>query len=366
MLMAQSSFADKLDSPSFIREIDSQNMLSALEGFPEQCREAVEIARKAAIPAGFARGVSNLFVAGMGGSGIGGDLFRVVIEDEVALPLQVVKGYRLPGYVGPDSLLIAVSYSGNTEETLNCFREALSRQAKIICLTSGGKLAAEGERNNLPVVKIPGGLQPRAALGYLFLPLLVILSRLGLASFDDRQLAEAVALLNQAKARFSQRSSFPENQAKQIAARLYGKAPVIYGSEGLAGVAALRWKCQFNENSKIPAFCHSFPELNHNELVGWEKLANLTKSFSLILLRDKDESARMRTRIEVTKELIKGAFDEAVEVWAEGRSPLAKTLSLIYLGDYISFYLAILNGVDPSPVEKIAFLKEKLAGVEGD
>lgn len=365
-MLEESEFSQRLDDASLRKDLDRENMLEALDGFSRQCAEAVAIAVRAPLPDQLADAISAVIVAGMGGSGIGGDLAKLLLDKEMSVPFQVVKGYRLPAFTNKNTLVIIVSYSGNTEEALSCFKQAVSCKAKVVCLTSGGKLAEEAESRGLALIQVPAGLQPRAALGYLFLPLLVVLSRLNLSSFDEKQLGEALNWLQKASNRFGPGVSFKDNQAKQIAVKIRGRIPVVYGSDGINAPVALRWKCQFNENSKNPAFFHLFPELNHNELVGWEERTGPGEKFCLILLRDDLEPIRLKKRIEVTKELIQSHVGEVIEVEAEGESPLAKILSLVYLGDYVSVYLAFLNGVDPSPVDKIVFLKEKLAEVESD
>ncbi len=288
-------------------------------------------------------------------------MVRTLLEDELRVPFLVNKNYGLPQFVSKDTLVFAVSYSGNTEETLSGFDQAVKKNCKVVSITTGGKLAEKAGSLGLPVVKIPTGIQPRSALGYLFLPLLVILARLGFVSEKDREIEEAFELLRTKSKSYGFSSLLDQNLAKALAARLYCTLPVIYGFSGLTDVVAFRWKCQFNENSKIPSFWHVFPELNHNETVSWEFLEDITSNFLLILLRDRDEPQRIRKRFDITEELIKKKFGGVEIIWTEGKSKLAKMLSVIYLGDFVSFYLALLYGTDPSPVERINVLKKRLA-----
>jgi len=273
--------------------------------------------------------------------------------------LVVNKSYALPNFVNQKTLVFASSYSGNTEETLSGFEKALERGAKVIVVTSGGTLFQRAQEEGLPILKIPSGYQPRAALGYLFFPILGVLERWQLISDKTLAIEETFDLFEHLSAEFSSRTPKSENLAKQTAANLFGKIAVIYGSDDLTGVAALRWKCQFNENSKVPAFWHILPELNHNEIVGWHR-QDFGQNFALIFLRHQAEHPKINKRMEITRELIEKQVGGVYQIWARGDSRLAKIFSLLYLGDFISAYLAVLYEIDPTPVEKIELLKEKL------
>ena len=342
-----------------IEKIDKDKMLKAVEDFETQCEEALSIARSTVLNLKLPK-IRSVLIAGMGDSGIGGDIIKSVLEDEVTFPIFVNKGYHLPKFVGESTLCFVVSYSGDTEETLSCFDQAASRGAPIIAVASGGNLAKKAHNYQLPLVKIPSGLQPRAALGYLALPILICLERLDLIRSKFQDITESIEIVKNKKEEWWRQIPLEENKAQMWAMKLTGKLPVIYGSEGATQVAALRWKCQFNETSKTPAFWNVLPELNHNETVGWELLEETTKKFSLILLRDRDESQRVKKRIKITRDLMEEQIGQVLEVWAEGNSKLAKILSLIYFGDFVTTYLAILSGVDPSPVEKVQILKKRL------
>jgi glucose/mannose-6-phosphate isomerase len=352
-----------LDDIKKAKLIDSANMLKVVEDFPAQCEEAIRLGKTVALNGleGIVSKINSIVVLGMGGSGISGDIIRALFDDDLKVPFLVNKNYGVPKFVSADTLVFAVSYSGDTEETLSGFDQAVERNCKVIGITTGGKLAEKAESKGLPVVRIPSGIQPRSALGYLFFPLLVILARLGFIPEKDIEIEETIGLLRAKSENYGYDSPLDKNSAKALAARLYCTLPVVYGFSGLTDTVAFRWKCQFNENSKIPSFWHVFPELNHNETVSWEFLEEITKNFSLILLRDKDEPQRLKKRIDITKDLIEKKFGGVETVWAEGKSKLAKMLSLIYLGDFVSVYLALLYGVDPSPVERISVLKKRLA-----
>lgn len=346
-------------SLKIIEKIDKEGMLKAVEDFPKQFEEAISLAEETPLNIDLPP-LNSILILGMGGSGISGDIIKNLLEDELNLPIFVNKGYFLPRFVNEGTLVFAVSYSGETEETLSGFGQVLGRGAPIISVSTGGTLAKKTLEAGLPWVKIPEGLQPRAALGYLVIPILVLLERLGLIKDKTKEREEALKILQIQKEKFHRQKALEENRAQLWAMKLGSKLPIVYGSEGITGVAAFRWKCQFNETSKTPSFWHIFPELNHNETVGWELLKDITQNFSLILLRDKDEPERVKKRIKITWELIEKQFGEVLEVFAEGRSKLAKVFSLIYFGDFVSTYLAILNGVDPTPVEKVQILKKKL------
>ena len=347
-------------SLDIIKKIDKEAMLEAVENFPHQAKEAIEIADKAPLEIKVDK-PRAVVILGMGGSGISGDVTKALLEEELKVPVVVNKGYLLPSWVDEKTLCFAVSYSGDTEETLAGFEEANRRGAKIILLTSGGKLAQMAAQFNLPLIKIPVGLQPRASLGYLSLPIVVTLHRLGLIENKEKDFAEMLGILSKKVKEWGGKKPLETNQAQLLAMRIHGKLPIVYGSDGITALAALRWKCQFNENSKIPTFFGVFPELNHNETVGWQLLEETTQKFCLILLRDAFEHPRIKKRIEITREIVAKQFGDVLEIHSSGESLLARLFSLIYLGDFLSVYLAILSGVDPTPVEKVNILKKKLA-----
>jgi glucose/mannose-6-phosphate isomerase len=348
-----------LDNPSAMKEIDRSNLLGQLTSFADQCADAVEIGRRVEFTVDADR-IQDIVVLGMGGSGISGDVCRVLFDDRLAVPLHVNRNYHLPAFVGPGTLAVAVSYSGNTEETLSGLDEALRKGAQIMVLSSGGRIAKIASTNVLDYIEIPSGLQPRASLGYLSLPLAVVFGRLGLVPDFDADIEEMLALLRRESAGLAPETPEESNAAKGLARRFFGRMPVIYGSEGLTGLAAFRLKCQINENAKSPAQWNLLPELNHNEITGWQLLEDISRRFSLVFLRDAQEHPQVRKRVEVTRDLIAGQFSSVEEIWSKGQSKLARFFSLIYLGDFTSAYLALLNGLDPSPVERIELLKERL------
>jgi len=335
-----------LDCREALSRLDPQGMLSAVEGFPEQCREALELVPSPPLDL---EGIEGIIATGMGGSGIVGDLLGRLIE----LSVTVNRSYGLPS-VNERSLVIGLSYSGDTEETLSSVKLALEGGARLLLVSSGGKLRRLARERDIPFIEVPSGLQPRAALGYLLLPLLRALAEAGL--FPEEELCRLPDFLQELGARWGSTVPLDDNPAKRLAQWLHGAIPLIYGVEGGTDVAALRWKAQLNENSKQPAFWNAVPELCHNEIVALERASG----FKVILLRSALEHPRNRARLEILQSLLEKHGVEWEEAWAVGAGRLAQLLSLIHLGDFISVYLALLNGVDPTPVRPIAELKERM------
>jgi glucose/mannose-6-phosphate isomerase len=275
--------------------------------------------------------------------------------------VTVLKQMRIPRFVGPRSLVFALSYSGGTEETLLMTEACLDAGARVVAVTCGAELAAlVADRGGL-VVPCPVGFMPRAALGALVAPLFVALYRL-------RLLPEAHALLVRAQEQLARRRDRchpavegAANPARELARRIGRTVPLVYGGGALGAVAAYRWKCDVNENAKAPAFWNAFPELDHNELAGWGQHGDVTRQvFTLVVLRHAFEHRRLQARITATGELIEEALNQVVEVDAEGEGRLAQLLDLMYLGDWTSCYLALDNDVDPGPIDAISQLKERL------
>jgi glucose/mannose-6-phosphate isomerase len=348
-----------------IRRIDKSNMLQFSVEDAKHYSSAVELAQK--ITTKYSK-PENVIIAGMGGSAIGGELLKDYARTQAPVPIEVNRDYSLPAYAGKRSLAVIVSYSGETEETLSAFLNAVKRQCKIFCISSGGNLLKFAEKLNVPHLRVPEGMPPRAASPYLLVPQLIILEKLGLISGVSEGLSEAFPNLQRGSRENAPEKPTSNNAAKSLASGINGTVPVIYGFGIYRGVA-LRWKQQFNENAKVPAKWEVFSELNHNEVVGWEKAGELAEHFSTVFLRDKNEPAEVRSRIETTKFLISfdwmrplhEKFPKQFEVWSQGKSTLAKMLSTILVGDFTSVYLAILRGIDPTPVQTIATLKQKLA-----
>jgi glucose/mannose-6-phosphate isomerase len=344
-----------------IAEYDPSNMRRLIAEFPLQAAEAIRIGEKANVKTR-AAGLHSIVISGLGGSAIGGDLIRSYLAGEINVPIAVSRHYFLPEYVGAKSLVIISSYSGNTEETVASYEDAIVRKAKILCITSGGKVKAMALNHRHALIEIPGGLPPRAALAYSFFPMLIALSKQGLIKSQKKALKETVSLLHEKSLLYND----PENSvntAVTVARALQGKLPVVYSSADRFDTVNLRWRGQISENAKTLAYGHVFPELNHNEIVGWECLKDITGRIHILLLRDRDDHPRVQQRMQITKGIIGHIPDGVTEVYSEGITLLARLFSLVYLGDWTSYYLAMLNGVDPTPVKKIDFLKNELSKV---
>lgn len=349
-----------LNQEAMIVENDPGGMLKALWELPEQCLEAQQIANQVQINLDGGK-LSNVVVTGLGGSAIGGDLLRVYVGDKSKIPVAVNRDYTLPNFIGPKTLIFAVSYSGNTEETLSAYEQAKKQGAQIVALTTGGKLGELAEKDGYPVVKVPGGISPRAATGYLLLPTIIILSKIGLIPDVSEEIGDMVGNLRTLREKMAPAIPVEQNLAKQLALRFENRLPVIWGASGTTEVIAQRWKGQINENAKAPAYWNIFPELNHNEIVGFEKPEDILQKLEIVILRDKEDHPRVQKRMEISKTIIKDIVSGISEIHSTGNSTLSRVFSLTYTGDYVSVYLAALYGVDPTPVKMIDFLKKKLA-----
>lgn len=345
-----------VDDPEGISRIDKSGMLSFCVEAPQQYRQAAKLARNLTV--NYPR-PGAIIIAGMGGSGIGGELLRDWARDSIMVPIDVCKEYSLPAYAQKNTLVFVVSYSGETEETLSVLRDAVKRKCMIACISSGGKLHEFSEKFGFPHLLVPSGMAPRATLPYLFVPLIITMERLGLVSGVDKEISETIKVLEQVSADNSPGRPSNSNFSKKLAGNIEGTVPAVYGF-GYYRTTAQRIKTQFNENSKNPAKWETFPELDHNEIVGWEEPGEFAEYFSAIFVRDADETAEIRQRIEVTKELMSRHIKKTFEIHSLGESRLARMASVICKGDFTSVYLAILRRVDPTPVKTIALLKSKL------
>jgi len=346
-----------IESVERIRAADPGNMLDRIKDLPKQVRDAWTIARAAQLPPAHGD-VRNITVAGMGGSAIGGDLAAALLAGELKVPMQVHRDYGLPAYVGRDSLVIASSYSGNTEESLSSFEEAQRRGARVLVLTTGGKIAELARAAKYPVITFSYPAQPRAALGYSLGLVLGALTRLGfvrdLSSDIDAALADVARLEERVH------EGARTNDAKKLAIELYGRIIFAYGG-GVLGVMARRVKGQWNENAKNWGAFDVLPELNHNGVVGFPHPDIARDALTVLLLRSDRDNPRHKLRFDVTRELLDRASVPHKTLQFSGANMLSEVLQLTLFTDYVSFYVALLNGVDPSPVKSIDYLKERLA-----
>jgi len=319
-------------------------MIETIKKYPEMLADAVKIAEGTAIPD---YKFNNIIVCGVGGSAISGELLKCLLRDKIQIPIEVSRNYHLPAYADNNTLVFCISYSGNTEETLSQFVDAIEKKCKIIGMTSSGKLKEWCDKLNISYALIPEGHQPRAALPYLFIPLIVFLQRF--RSIDlKNEIDETIQTLKEIKT----------DDIKEIASNLKDSIPIIYASNEYSAVAH-RMKTQFNENSKVPARYDVFSELDHNEIVGYQN-EDLNRDSYIILLRDKEETEEIMPRIETTKDIIRNRVKGVYEIWTHGSSRLSKMMSLLFIGDVLSYELAVLNGIDPVPVENIDIVKRKL------
>jgi glucose/mannose-6-phosphate isomerase len=340
-----------------VSAVDSHGQLGDILALPEQLRDAMWRVESAKLEPHDAP--SGLVVSGMGGSAIGGALAVAALGDRTVRPIVLARGYTLPPWTTPDTLVLCASYSGNTEETLAVYDAAGALGAPRIVATTGGKLAQAARRDGVAVIPLPGGFQPRAAVAY---SLVVALEVAGLSGAGERLRAEidvAAARTEQLVADWSPDGP-DDSLPKELARALHGTVPQIAGA-GLTAPIAYRWKTQINENAKVPCFVHELPELDHNELVGWEGARELGR-FTAVFLDDCDLHPRTRQRIELTRGLIASHAEGTYRVETVGATATERLISLVMLGDLVSVYMAVLRGVDPTPVVVLDQLKNALAG----
>jgi glucose/mannose-6-phosphate isomerase len=346
------------------QQLDPSGMLGLARSFPDHMEDAWRIGG-AFLPHIAAGDYRQVVVCGMGGSAIGGDMVRSFFGDRLRSPLLSVRDYRVPAHVGDGSLVIMSSYSGNTGETLSAYESIRDRGATVVAVSGGGKLEACCREDGIPFCTIPGGMPPRAAIAYSFFPMLRILRAADAAEFDDAEFDEALQSARRLADEYAPTQT--ENAAADLALALKGNLPFVYSGPGLVQAIARRWACQFNENSKSPAHFAHFPELNHNEIVGWRKggAGDLYGRVVVLSLEDEDdhEMTRHQTEIGLGIEAPLAAAVRRFNGGSGGR--LSRMISLLMLGDFASIYLAYLYGVDPTPVENIDYLKKRLGELPG-
>ena len=343
-----------IDDPRSIERADPHRAHEVLSAFPAQCRCALTLV---AAPRLSVSRPSLVVLAGMGGSAAGADLLAACGAERLDVPVVVHRGYGLPPTVGPHALVVASSYSGDTEEALSVVETAVERRVPVVTLSAGGRLGELARTRGLPWVKLPDGLMPRMALGYLFLASQRVLADAGLAVASDAEIAEAIDVVTALADELAPARPAARNEAKQLALAVGARMPAIYGGPATGGVA-YRWKTDIEENAKRLALAGAVPEMNHNEVEAWR--APAARGTHAILLRDRDEPAPIARRFTVLRELIAEAGGDASECWARGAGRPAKLLGLAYLGAWTSYYLAVGSGIDPWPVELLDELKRRL------
>jgi glucose/mannose-6-phosphate isomerase len=341
--------------------LDTQHMFDVTAGLPEQVEEAAAGARGVrGLPDG--NSVEQVVVIGMGGSGIAGDVLEAVGGPLLPVPVVVVNSYECPGYVGEGTLVFAVSYSGDTEETLQASSDAALQGASVVAVTRGGELGRLAAGWGAPVIPVPAGFpQPRTAIGAMAVPTLVVLEEIGLLRGAGYWIDLAV---EQLKRRRDQITAAGDASEPALLARRIGRTlPLIHGGGLVGRAAAKRWKTQINENAKVPAFWNVQPELCHNDICGWGQHGDVTRQvFTLVQLRHEGEHPQVTRRFELVQDLLGEVMADVVEVHAGGDGDLAQLFDLILVGDFVSLWLAAREGVDPGPVPVLTALKDELAG----
>ena len=368
-----------LDDKKAILALDpSQSFKDELE-FPENLRRAIKNVKTFKLPSkvrignrviNYSKNVNKIVFAGMGGSAIAGDLIRDWLDTEITIPMEAVRGYHLPAYIDEETLVFLISYSGNTEETLSCMVDALRKGCKIVSISSNGALQRVNNDLGLPVIGLPKMAAARVSFPYLFAPIPYILVRCNLLPLQkiESDMANAVEVVGRLSKEYAIAVPFEKNLAKNAALQIFGTVPVIY-SYGPYRSVGLRFKTQVNENCKLPARFDVFPELNHNEIMGWEASTNILKHYTLTLLRSSDEPEEVRTRIEVLKKkFFQKKAKNVLEVWAREENLLPRMLHLLFTADMISLYLSVLHRRDPVASQTFQILKyevtERLKSLE--
>lgn len=338
---------------------DPENMFGSITDFSSNILDAMEIGKNIQLTP-VQKPIHNIVLAGMGGSAIGGDINRIFLKNQLSVPFIVSRHYTLPHWVNENTLVICSSYSGNTEETLAATEQAMNADAQVLGISTGGILTEKLQSIGKDVVKIPSGLQPRAAVAFSFVPMLYILNQLGIIDKSwETDLVSAVPFLQKLTNLYSQEKE--TNPAYKMAEEIHTKIPIIYGESEWTSVVALRYKGQLCENAKMPAYHNELPELNHNEIVGWEKNESLFHSMVILWLKDEGDHPRVKHRQNVTQKILKTLPLAQKEIACGGGNVIERFLHMIHYGDWLSYWCAILHGTDPSPVKKISRLKEELS-----
>ncbi len=347
-----------LDQSETYQRLDPSRLRSRVAGLPDQCRRAWEEASALDLPTAYA-GARKVVVVGMGGSAIGGDLLAGLAEQEKAPLVHVVRGYTLPAWVGPTTLTIVSSYSGNTEETLSAYHQAVEQGALLVAMTSGGTLAQEAADSKTPLFRVSYQGEPRSALGYSFIVPLALLCKIGLLADKEAELRASVQLMEELASGLGPEVPEVQNLAKTVARAMHGRLPVVYGAGFLTGVAR-RWKTQLNENGKVWAFYEPLPEVNHNAVLGYALPAEKGERAYVALLHSHFLHPRVSLRYQITQDILlrEGVAHRRLD--GVGESPLAHILTAALLGDYVSYYVGILNQVDPALTPTLDEVKRRL------
>jgi glucose/mannose-6-phosphate isomerase len=344
----------KMKIADFVTKYDPANQFEVLKKTYEQIEFALN--NKIDLSSVKKKNIESVVLTGMGGSAISGDLLINFFRDELNIPFNVNRSYELPAYVNKNTLLIVSSYSGNTEETISVFKQALKTKCRIICITTGGQVEKIALKNKVPMVKILPGYQPRYALGLSFFSLLKVLNKLKIVSVSPRVINSIIRLYKNKAKRYTKEN----NPAYKYAEQLIGYIPVIYSAEGYTNSAGYRFKCQFNENSKLAAFHNVLPEMNHNEIVSWETFRENQSQLKVINILDVDYASQIKKRFDISAGIISEAKADIINLQSGEKSFKVRLMDLIYLCDWITYYTGVLRGCDPSEIKNIDTLKNKL------
>ncbi|OGD66319.1 bifunctional phosphoglucose/phosphomannose isomerase [Candidatus Berkelbacteria bacterium RIFCSPHIGHO2_12_FULL_36_9] len=349
-----------LDTENILKKLDPSGMMQSINDLPDQVDNCWKQLQSYAVPTHYIK-CNKVVILGMGGSAIGGDLTASLALSSSKLPIHIHRDYNLPNFVDHETLVIAVSYSGTTEETLDGFNKAGELGAKLIAISTGGPIESLCRKYRAPIFKIEYGAMPRAALGYLFTSVIGVLNKLGIISLGQQEIPEAVKAMKNLQKKIYFPTPTNQNQAKQLAQKIVNYIPVIMASGTLSQVAR-RWKNQFNENAKQMSVFESFPELCHNVIVGLDYPKKLNDKIFIISLESEFDHPRNQLRRNIVHQIFrkKGIAHDLIKVNTP-QSPLIEMLLMTLLGDYVSYYLSLLNNTDPTPVQAINFLKEKLS-----
>ncbi len=343
--------------------IDKTGYKQVLLNFHQQIEAALPLFKNSGVTLDSSK-IKNILYFGMGGSGITGELLADVLFDELSVPLNVVRGYLSPAYCSSETLIIVSSYSGNTEETLSALQASVDKGAQILAITSGGKLAKMAVEKGWNLIKIPAGLMPRQALGYMFFPLYHLFGAAKLIKNYEEDLSKFIQFI----ADLNKKNDYPHAGqhvlSLDLARTVQGKVPVIYSTAPYLKTISKRWQNQVHENGKSPAFANNLPEMNHNEIVGWESEMKHLDRFIVVFLENEKPHPRIQKRIELSKKIIKERGIEVVDIYTCGTTIMEKVFSLVVLGDWMSYFLALAYKKDPATIQNIDFLKEEMSKIE--
>ena len=357
---------EALDNKNQILALDPSCSFKDESEFADNLRKAVRNVKPLSLPEkikvgnrtiDYTRPVNKVIFAGMGGSAIAGDLARDWLDTTINIPMESVRSYHLPAHADEKTLVFPISYSGNTEETLSCMLDALSKGCSIVSISSDGALTRCSNALGLPVIGLPKMAAARVSFPYLFAPIPYILAKFGLLPYKKaEEITEATDMVTKLTSEYAIETPLNKNPAKQAALQIFGTVPIIYAHSPYRSVS-LRFKTQVNENCKLPARCDFFPELNHNEIMGWEASPKILKHYTLVLLRSEDEPEEVRTRIEALKAQFFGKARSVLEIQAQGKTLLTRMFHLLFTADMISLYLSVLHHRDPVASETFRILK---------